>query len=404
MPAAAGRRLLLCWLLAQLPLASMEEAGSGEQSSGDALGGSGSGDLPPVLPATHAVTISLVAAGTVESFGLSARLSIAAKFAAQASVSVDAVTVTVAPASVAITVSIAATDASAGTAIEGRLSAVLASASAASTFLAVSIEATPLVSVVSADGCAPGTFDLGAGGACATCPPGYACGFNTTLATLPAARCPVGFYCPTGGGVALAPPVGYACPSAGLSQPLPCAPGTYSSVARDPTSGTAACSVCGAGHECPTSAASAPVACGAGQSLDATAAASGARCAQCAAGSWSNATGAVSGRSCTPCADGYTSQPGARSSGACFADPALGAQCAAGPIGAIAFLGLGAVVGMAVVAIASACLPRLLLRRARVGGTGTRIRAGVAATPPRTAGAVQLAGAASPARAAVNRQ
>jgi len=211
---------------------------------------------------------TLTAAGVVEDYDEAVRASLAQVFATEAGVALSAVTVEVAPASVVLTVSIAVSTPAQSDAISNTLSARLASATAASAILGISVESTPAIDVVRTDGCLAGTLDVNLdqpGVSCVDCPPGYACGFNTTLVSLAAARCAPGFYCPLGSTVPLAAPTGHAATGTGNSQATPCAPGTYSG-----QTASAACAPCPAGFECPAAGTSAPVQCPVGTSRDAT--------------------------------------------------------------------------------------------------------------------------------------
>ena len=88
------------------------------------------------------------------------------------------------------------------------------------------------------DGCQSGELDLG-GLNCVTCPPGYACGFNTTLAMLSSAKCISGSFCPAGSATPTSAPAGSFVPGGGYAVALPCAQGSYTSY-----TGASTCTVC----------------------------------------------------------------------------------------------------------------------------------------------------------------
>ena len=107
------------------------------------------------------------------------------------------------------------------------------------------------------------------------CPAGKIC-FGYRLQTF-THTCPVGEYCPPGSSVGTACPIGNTCPAAGMSAPLPCAPG-YCCQARYLTAPNLLCppgtfcpggctidpTPCPVGSACPQSGASAPTPCAVG--------------------------------------------------------------------------------------------------------------------------------------------
>ena len=315
---------------------------------------------PPSAPVTHEVLTFLTVAGSVDDFDENATSALASTFAAEANVSDDRVTVTVSSASVLLTVAIATSSEEQSSTITSALSTALADASSASAFLAsavpgIFVEAAPVVAAYSVDGCRPGLLDLGSV-QCVSCPPGYACGYNTTLGTLAAAVCPAGFYCPAGSSTPTPPASGQHAPSSGLALPIPCSPGTYSAVSS--SLGTQSCSACPAGHSCAAAGTAAPLQCPAGTYGDP--AAGSVACTPCAIGTFSAAVAATSAATCEACGGGLTSAAGSASPSMCVTDPLQAEAEAASGTAAIVFIALGMLLGGAALLLVWSCLPRKL--------------------------------------------
>ena len=308
-------------------------------------------------------------AGAVEDYNAT---DLQETFAAEAGVNRGAVSVVITPASVLITVSIATSSAADSDVILGRLSSgLLANATAASAALGITVEIAPVIGIYSLAACRPGTFDAGHA-TCVGCPAGYACAYNTSIADLHSALCPVGFYCPLGTATPIAPPSGQQSSTWGQAYPTPCAPGTYSVV--NATGGTPACTACPSGYECAAMGTSVPTPCPSGFYRDMS---SGAvRCESCAVGSFWEGVGGASPSVCVSCAEGTTSMPGSASSSACV--PVQSATCADSPssTAAVVIALLGALLGAAGMLLLWAIVPSPKMKPMRV-------------TPPKRANAQQ---------------